>query len=70
MMDDGVKLIYFYKLGADGFRSGDIMEHPNFFYTITDAIRSSSKSGHWNRRHPTIDGMAEIMLDYLKRSSV
>jgi len=67
-----VRLIYYYRLGADGFKSGDRINHPDYEKIINDAIndRSEYYVMKYKLQEITPKLMSEIILDRLLRSVV
>lgn len=65
-MLDEVKLIYFYQLGAEGFRSGDIIGHPKYIDTIMKATKAHAEyQVQYRMQDITPQLMSRIMLGYL-----
>jgi hypothetical protein len=64
-MLDEVKLIYFYQLGAEGFGSGDIIEHPDYADTIIKATKNSYGDPRFRLQNITPKLMSGVMLNYL-----
>ena len=64
-MQDEVKLIYFYQLGAKGFRKGDKIDNDIYFEAINDAMQYGKDE---YRLHSfTTQKMSKIMLKWLCR---
>lgn len=64
-MQDEVKLIYFYQLGAKGFRKGDPIDNNNFFDVIAQAMEYGKDE---YRLHSfTVQKMSKIILNWLCR---
>ena len=61
-MKEEVKLIYFYQLGAVGFRSGDYMYNSDYYETISKAAGNTDGLKH---REITPQLMSRIMLNWL-----
>lgn len=66
-MQDEVKLIYLYQLGAEGFRSGDNIDHPKYINTIIKVTEDSHKEylAQYRMQNITPKLMAKIMLSWL-----
>ena len=66
-MLDEVKLIYFLQLGAEGFRSGDAIDHPDYIDTIikvTEGLREEYID-QYKMQNLTPHIMSKIMLIWL-----
>jgi hypothetical protein len=66
-MQDEVKLIYLYQLGAEGFRSGDAIDHPDYIDTIMKVTNDSHEEyqSQYRMQNLTPQVMAKIMLSWL-----
>ena len=66
-MQDEVKLIYLYQLGAEGFRSGDNIDHPKYVDTIIKVTGDLHKEylAQYRMQNLTPQVMAKIMLSWL-----
>jgi len=64
-MQDEVKLIYFYQLGAKGFRRNDLIDNNIYWDTISKAMEYGKDE---YRLHSfTVEKMCKIMLKWLCR---
>ena len=68
-MQDEVKLIYFYQLGAEGFRSGDRMDHPDYLDIIIKATKDTDGEYLAQYKHQRITPqlMSKFVLNLLCR---
>lgn len=66
-MQDEVKLIYFYQLGARGFRSNDPIDHPDFIDTLTKITKHSREEymSQYRMQNLTPQTMSKIILSWL-----
>lgn len=66
-MKDEVKLIYFYQLGAKGFRSHDPIDHPDFIDTIIKITEHSHEEYlvQYRMQNLTPRTMSKIILNCL-----
>ena len=66
-MEDEVKLIYFYQLGAEGFRSQDPIDNQKYIDTIIKVTKHSNYEymAQYRNQNLTPKTMAKIMLNWL-----
>jgi hypothetical protein len=66
-MTDEIKLIYFYRLDANGFRTGDKIDHEDYRDIINTAINHCREyfSMKYKLQEVTPKLMSEIILDWI-----